>query len=65
MNIRTIKTYEKTRKRIEKASKENKQMALQIINLMSSQDMTSCNAEIVLSLCHDLIEINSKITAIK
>ncbi|EPY2275183.1 hypothetical protein ACFLKB_00765 [Clostridium sp. FAM 1755] len=65
MNIKNIKTYEKTRKRIQKASKENKQMALQIINLMSSQDMTSCNAEIVLSLCHDLIEINSKITAIK
>lgn len=65
MNIKTIKTYEKARKRIQKSSKENKQMALQIINLMSSQDMTSCNAEIVLSLCHDLIEINSKITAIR
>ncbi|MGJ0908851.1 hypothetical protein [Clostridium botulinum] len=65
MNIKTIKTYEKARKRIQKSSKENKQMALQIINLMSSQDMTSCNAEIVLSLCHDLIEINSKITPIK
>lgn len=65
MNIKTNKSYQRTKQRIEKARKEDKEMAMQIINLMSAQGMTSCNAEIVLSLCHDIIEINSKLVPIK
>ncbi|SCJ98933.1 Uncharacterised protein [uncultured Clostridium sp.] len=65
MNTKTNKAYQRAKRRIEKASKEDKQMAMQIINLMSAQDMTSCNAEIVLSLCHDIIQINSKLVPIK
>lgn len=65
MDLKTPKAYQRAVKRIKSASKENKNMALQIVNMMSAQDMTSCNAEIVLGLCHDLIEVNSQIVPIK
>ncbi|MDU6984264.1 MAG: hypothetical protein E6371_07595 [Terrisporobacter othiniensis] len=65
MNIRSYEDYEMIKNRIEDVDKENKLMALKIINLMAAQDMTSCNAKIVLSLCHDIIDINSKFVSIK
>jgi hypothetical protein len=64
-NIIEIKDYSEAVNRIKSAREEDRELAIQIVNLMSAQDMTSCNAKIVLSLCHDLIEINSKITPVK
>lgn len=65
MNLKTNKAYKKAVNRIKKANEEDKRMAMQLINLMAAQNMTSCNAEIVLGLCHDLIEINSQLVPIK
>lgn len=65
MDIKTTKSYQRAVKRIKSSNTENKNMASQIVNLMSAQNMTSCNAEIVLSLCHDLVEVNSQIVPIK
>ncbi|MGN2336841.1 hypothetical protein ACTFIN_01775 [Clostridium cagae] len=65
MNLKTNKAYKKAVNRIKKANEEDKRMAMQLINLMATQNMTSCNAEIVLGLCHDLIEINSQLVPIK
>lgn len=65
MDLKMPKAYQRAVKRIKSASTENKNMAMQIVNLMSAQNMTSCNAEMILNLCHDLIEINSQILPIK
>ncbi|NFN14647.1 hypothetical protein FDB56_06965 [Clostridium botulinum] len=65
MNLKTNKAYKRAVNRIKKANEEDKRMAMQLINLMAAQNMTSCNAEIVLGLCHDLIEINSQLVPIK
>lgn len=65
MEIKSYNDYEMAVDRIKCANKEDKQMALQILNLMIEQDITSCNAKIVLELCHYMIEINSKFTPIE
>ncbi len=61
----TVKDHQDGFNRIKTANKENKEMALQIVNLIAEQNMSSCNAKIILSLCHDIIEINSRIEPIK
>jgi len=63
--LKSSQTYQKTFDRLKSANKENKKMAVQLVNSFSEQNMTSYNAEIILNLCHDLIEVNSKIKPIK
>lgn len=62
---KTMKTYTELDERLLEANKDDLKMALQIVDMMIEQDITSYNAEIVLNLCHDLIEISSKIVPMK
>ena len=59
--LKSSQTYQETFDRFKSANKENKETAIQLVNSFSEQNMTSYNAEIILNLCHDLIEMSSQI----
>lgn len=65
MDIKTYVGYEDALNRIKTANKEDKELAVQLVNSLSAKNITSCNAKIILGLCHDLIDINSKFQPIR
>lgn len=64
MSRKTLQTFLETEERLSEANKEDLKMALQIVNTMAEKNITSYNAKIILNLCHDFVEINSKIVRI-
>lgn len=58
-DISTQKEYKLALEKFKNSSKENKEIALQIVKMLRETNPTTCNAKIVLDLCNTIINLQS------